>query len=149
MVTQKLNSAGKFVSKPAVVVTESDFDRLRALVDSPRHRATHAPLLMVLRESLDRASVVGAGQVPDDVVTMRSRVRVRDPRAGETDDYTLVYPEEADLDARKLSVLAPMGLAMLGAWAGQTVVFEAPSGRRRLKIDRLLYQPEASGDFHL
>jgi regulator of nucleoside diphosphate kinase len=80
---------------------------------------------------------------------MHSRVRVRDPRRTESETYTIVYPHEANLDDGKVSVLAPMGTALVGAREGSTVDFNAPGGRRRLKVMKVLYQPEAAGDFHL
>ena len=132
-----------------VVITEADFDRLRHLLESPRYRATHPVLLRTLKTELDRSAVVAPGDVPKGVVTMHSRVRVRDVSAGESETYTLVYPDEADILAGKVSVLAPLGIALLGARVGQVVDFEAPAGPRRLKVEKVLYQPEDSGDFHL
>ena len=82
-------------------------------------------------------------------MTMHSRVRVRDLKAQESETYTLVYPDQADINENKLSVLAPLGMALLGTRVGQIVKFDAPAGQRRLKIEKILYQPEASGDFHL
>ena len=131
------------------VITETDFDRLSRLLDSPRYRATQPVLLRSLQDELDRGKVVGAGDVPKGVVTMHSVVRVRDLVHDESDTYTLVYPEEAAIGEGKLSVLAPMGRALLGARAGQVIEFEAPGGLRRLKVVKVLYQPEAAGDFHL
>jgi len=132
-----------------LVITEADFDRLKHLLESPRYRATHFASLMVLKDELDRARVVAAHDVPKGVVTMHSRVRVRDVRAGESETYTLVYPDEADILAGRLSVLAPLGIALLGARVGQVVEFDAPAGPRRLKVEKVLYQPEGAGDFHL
>lgn len=132
-----------------LTITDVDFDQLSALLDSGHYRATHPVALMGLKEGLDRCRVVRQGEVPKGVVTMRSRVRVRDLDDDEIDTYTLVYPDEADVDLGKVSVLAPMGLALLGSWAGDTIRFDAPGGRRRLKIEKVLYQPEAAGDFHL
>jgi regulator of nucleoside diphosphate kinase len=80
---------------------------------------------------------------------MHSQVRVRDLKAQESETYTLVYPNEADINKNKLSVLAPIGMALLGTRVGQIVKFDAPAGPRRLKIERILYQPESSGDFDL
>jgi regulator of nucleoside diphosphate kinase len=80
---------------------------------------------------------------------MHARVRVRDLRSGETETYTLVYPDEADIDDGKLSVLAPLGAALLGTRAGRVVEVAAPAGPRRVKVERVLYQPEAVGDYHL
>ena len=80
---------------------------------------------------------------------MHSQVRVRDPKSDEVGTYTLVYPDAADITDGKLSVLAPMGAALLGARQGQVVKFETPGGVRRLKVLKILYQPETAGDFHL
>ena len=131
------------------VITETDFDRLRHLLESPRYRATQPVLLRSLQEELDRGKVVSAADVPKGVVTMHSVVRVRDLADGESATYTVVYPEEAAIGEGKLSVLAPMGRALLGARAGQAIEFEAPGGLRRLKVVKVLYQPEQAGDFHL
>jgi regulator of nucleoside diphosphate kinase len=141
--------AQSVVSEKEIVITAADFDRLRGLVDSPRYRLTHAPLLLALREELDRGTVVPPDAVAKGVVTMHSRVRVRDLKGRESETYTLVYPDQADMNENKLSVLAPLGMALLGSRVGQVVNFDAPAGRRRLKIERILYQPEARGDFHL
>ena len=133
----------------ALVITEADFDRLSHLVESPRYRATHAALLWPLKEGLGRGQVVPPERVPRHVVTMHSTVRVKDLSGGSTETYTLVYPEEAAIDEGKLSVLAPLGVALLGSRVGQVLRFEAPRGERRLKVLKVLYQPEAAGHFHL
>jgi regulator of nucleoside diphosphate kinase len=130
-------------------ITETDFDRLSQLVDSPRYRATHPVFLAGLRRELDRGRVVPAVEVAKGTVTMRSRVRVRDLRARESETFTLVYPEEADIDEGKVSVLAPLGMALLGARVGAVVEVNAPGGVRRFRVEEILYQPEAAGDLHL
>jgi regulator of nucleoside diphosphate kinase len=139
----------KTLTQSQLVITESDFDRLSHLVDSPRYRTSHAALLMTLKGELDRGRVVRPESVPRGIVTMNSRVRVRDLRLDETENYILVYPEEADIGEGKLSVLAPLGIALLGTRTGQVIKFEAPGGTRRLKVEKVLYQPEAAGEFHL
>jgi regulator of nucleoside diphosphate kinase len=142
-------SARTAISDRAIVVTEADYDRLRHLLESPAYRTTQAMLLMALKGELDRGQVVAAGEVPRGVVTMRSRVRVRDLSDDAAESYTLVYPDETDINAGRLSVLAPLGTALLGARVGDVVEFDAPAGIRRLKVERVLYQPEAAGDYHL
>ena len=137
------------IAERNIVITEADFDRLKHLVDSPRYRTTHSILLMSLKEELDRGQVVAPGRVPRGVVTMHSRVRVRDLGDEETETYALVYPDEADINEGKLSVLAPLGTALLGTRVGDVVEFDAPAGTRCLKVERVLYQPEAAGDLHL
>jgi regulator of nucleoside diphosphate kinase len=144
MIAQNVMTSGK-----DILITQADFDRLQGLVDSPRYRATHSASLMVLKDELDRGKVVAADDVPRGVVTMHSRVRVHDLKADESEIYTLVYPDEADINDGKLSVLAPLGIALLGTKVGQVIKFDAPAGQRRLKVEMILYQPEAAGDFHL
>jgi len=80
---------------------------------------------------------------------MNSRVTVRDMETGERSVYTLVYPEHADYREGRISVLAPLGSAMLGYRAGDVVEWEVPKGTKRMQIEEIHYQPEASGDFHL
>ncbi len=141
--------AEKATTARQIIVTTADFDRLQELVDSPKYRATHATLLAALKEELERCKVVEVGGVPKGVITMHSRVRVRDKEEDEPQTFTLVYPREADIMEDKLSVLTPLGTALLGMKAGQVVKFDAPGGARKLKVERVLYQPEAAGDLHL
>lgn len=131
------------------VINERDFDRLNDLVQSPRFRASHAPMVATLQQELARGELVAPTSVPHGVVTMHTQVRFRDLATGERETYTVVYPEEADVNEGKLSVLAPLGTALLGTKAGDVVDCCAPGGKRRLKIEKILYQPEAAGDYHL
>jgi regulator of nucleoside diphosphate kinase len=128
-----------------VVITEQDFDRLRHLADSARYDRNHR----MLHAELERGQVVAATTVPRNIVTMNSRVRVRDLRLDETETYTLVYPDDVDVADGKISVLAPLGIALLGARVNQIIKFAAPAGPRRLKVEKILYQPESAGDFYL
>jgi regulator of nucleoside diphosphate kinase len=141
--------AQSVVSEKDIVITAADFDRLQDLLNSPRYRSTQRSLLLSLREELDRGQIVPADAVPEGVVTMHSTVRVRDVKARASETYELVYPDEANINENKLSVLAPLGMALLGTRVGQIVRFDAPAGPRRLKIEEILYQPESAGDFHL
>ena len=98
-----------------------------------------------LRHELDRARIVSANQVGSRVVTMNSRVVLRDETSCEPMTYTLVHPNLADHDAGRLSVLAPIGMAILGYREGALVEWEVPAGIRRIRILEVLYQPEAAG----
>jgi regulator of nucleoside diphosphate kinase len=133
----------------SAVITDADYDRLNYLAESPRYRGSHGMHLTNLKEHPSRRKVVPTTEVPKSVVTMRSEVRVREPKSDEVETYTLVYPDAADITEGKLSVLAPMGAALLGARQGQVVKFETPGGVRRLKVVKIVYQPETAGDFHL
>ena len=92
------------------------------------HALVPQPALCALREELQRGKVVSAQEVPKGVVTMNSRVRVRHLDERVSKSYTVVYPAEADIDQGKISVLAPIGAALLGVRVGQVVEFRAPVG---------------------
>ena len=82
--------------------------------------------------------------VPADVVTLSSTVRVTDLESGAAMDYTIVMPGEANYDAGRISVLAPLGTALLGYRVGDEIEWDVPRGIRRLRIDAVLFQPEAA-----
>lgn len=133
-----------------IYITEFDLKRLRELIrdaDSGNYRGS--PYLDHLRGELDRARIVQPSEVPADVITMNSRVLMQDADSGEEMTLTLVFPQDADVLEDKISVLAPIGTAMLGYREGDTVDWEVPDGLRRLVVKKLLYQPEASGDMDL
>ena len=104
---------------------------------------------MSLKEELDRAQIVLPKDIPSDVVTMNSRVRLSDMSKGEEQVYTLVFPRDADTVTGKISVLAPVGTAILGYRVGDMIEWQVPAGKRKLKIEEIIYQPEAAGDYHL
>jgi regulator of nucleoside diphosphate kinase len=131
------------------VITETDLQRLNTLAKLPQTRAENPGVVFELKKELGRGEVVAPTAVARDTVTMNSRVRVRPDGSRRGEVYTLVYPEEADFEAGKLSVLSPLGRALLGAREGDSVEVDAPAGVRTFKVEKVLYQPEAAGDFHL
>ena len=102
-------------------------------------------VLKELEAELGRAQVVPAEQLPADVVTMHSKARILDLDTGEEMLFTLAFPEEADIDQGRLSVLAPLGTAILGYRAGDTFNWKVPAGVRNLKVLEVVFQPEANG----
>jgi regulator of nucleoside diphosphate kinase len=90
---------------------------------------------------LDRAVIVAAEEVPGGVVTMRSRVSIMDESTGERRQLTLVYPLEADIAANRVSVLAPLGTALLGYREGDVVEWKMPGGLRRVRIEAVSQDP--------
>lgn len=133
--------------KPRTIyITELDMQRLLPLVE--RNRDTRTDLTNFEAE-LRRAHVVDSRQVPPDVVTMNSRVRLRDLEDGEETVYTLVFPDQASIEENRISVLAPVGTAMLGQRVGDEVEWEVPAGKVRLQVVEIIFQPEAAGQFHL
>ena len=139
------------VERTTIYITELDRQRLEKLIElaGERSRRVNHQYLARLEEELERAETVAPEEVPSDVITMRSRVRLRDLDAGGEMVYTLVFPSEANFDEGKISVLAPVGTAMLGYRVGDAIEWQVPSGLRRLKVEELLYQPEAAGDYNL
>jgi regulator of nucleoside diphosphate kinase len=87
--------------------------------------------------------------MPGDVITMHSRARLVDRDTAEELKYTLVFPKEANIGHAKISILAPIGTAMLGQRVGDTFTWHVPDGEVNLEVKEILYQPEAAGDYHL
>jgi len=128
-----------------IVITEADYMRLQRLVESSRvFRQRDAKHLDDLEQELERAAIMKAGEVPSDVVTMNSRVKVKDLESGRVTTYQIVFPSEADIAKNRISVLAPIGTGLLGYSAGTTVEWQVPSGMRRFHILEVEYQPEAA-----
>lgn len=129
-------------------ITDLDARRLRAVLSTyddrpgPGQREVNQ-----LRGELERARVVPSRQVSERVVTMNSEVVLRDLESEQEFTCTLAYPDESDVDTGRISVLAPVGTAILGYREGTVVEWTVPAGTRRLRIEKILYQPEAAGDF--
>ncbi len=139
------------VREANIYITKMDQERLTKLIEITRERDNGVNLeyLNRLEEELDRAEVVVPSDVPPDVITMRSKVRLKDLGTGEEMVYSLVFPTEAKFDEGRISVLAPIGTAMLGYRRGDVIEWEVPSGVRRLKVEEVLYQPESKGHYNL
>lgn len=129
-----------------IYITTEDMQRLRRLVDGVQASGTvNGSNLAALEEELDRAHVVDPSRIRPDVVTLNSQVRVEDLDSGRLMEYEIVYPNaKARGSADALSVIAPLGTALLGYKAGDTVEWQMPKGKRRLKVVEVLYQPESS-----
>ncbi len=133
-----------------IYITEFDMKRLRELiVEAKRLDRRGSEYLESLEGELSRGILVAPQDVPPDVVTMNSRVNLVDLDTGEEMVCTLVFPNEADVAQSKISVLAPIGTAMLGYRVGDTFEWKVPDGIRKLQVKGVLYQPEAAGDYHL
>jgi len=131
-------------------ITKFDMDRLLELIEgvrsSPKFNKVNIDLL---EKELYRAVLVDPPNIPRDVITMNSKVIISDTESGEKTTYTLVFPSAANISENKLSIMAPLGMALLGYRTGDIIEWPVPSGVRKLKVDKIIYQPEASGDYHL
>lgn len=134
-------------NKPGIVVSSRDMDRLEALLDSLPDQSI--PGVNALRDELDRAEVVEPADVPPTLVTMNSTVRFRMASSEKDFSLTLVYPRDVDGSAGKLSILAPVGSALLGLSVGDEIEWPRPGGgSMKLTIAEVLYQPEREGNLH-
>lgn len=134
-----------------IIVTAKDYERLRKLIAEEREFGkTVDPLeLKDLEQELNRAVIARAEDIPSDIITMNSQFVLEDMDSGEETTYRLVYPEYADFLENRISIIAPVGTAILGYREGDEIKWNIPTGIARLKIKRVMYQPEAAGNFEL
>ncbi len=131
-------------SLPALILSARDVRRIEALLATPQGEAS--TVAAALEAELLRGDVRQPDQLPPDVVTMNSELVCLDEASGNERRLQLVYPEAADAGAGKVSILAPVGAALLGLRTGQSIDWPLPGGRcTRLHVQAVLYQPEAAG----
>ena len=132
-----------------ILISDADHQRLQALIESVRYNASlRDDDLAALEGELKRARVVPQSDMPPEVITMNSIVRLRDLESNETEEYELVYPADADMAYNRISVLAPIGTGILGYRLGDVIEWPVPAGLRRLRVEEVLYQPERAGVLH-
>lgn len=134
------------MNQRTIYITEADMKRLRPLLEGVKNSRDD---LRSLQAELEQARVLAPTEIPPDVITMNSKARLRDLDTKEEMIFTLVFPGNANIEQDKISVVAPIGTAMLGHRVGDEFEWEVPAGAVRLRVEAVLYQPEASGHFHL
>ncbi len=134
-----------------IQITFKDRDRILKLIDKEREfgRGRNKYFLEELEQELNRADIISSENIPHDTITMNSKVQLNDLDSGEETIYTLVYPEDADLNENKISVLAPIGTAILGFREGEVIDWKFPAGIAKLSVKKIIYQPESAGDYEL
>ncbi len=133
------------MNENTIIMTWPDHAQLTALVDARRLNPKNgfdAQAFVRLAGELARACLVTSADLPPDVVTMNSNVRVRDLDSQEVFSCTLSWPGEADAGNGRVNVLAPLGMALLGCRVGEAVEWPVPGGLRRLRVEEILFQPE-------
>src|SRR5690606_35728247 len=129
----------------AIIVTEKDYQRLNFIL-----KDLSACEVEDLEIELERAKIVADEDVPKDVVTMNSLVQYQDLTSGRENTVKLVYPEDASLEDKRVSILSALGSALIGLREQQELNWRFPNGEtHRLRIVKVHYQPEANGDWHL
>ncbi len=132
--------------QPPITLSRLDVERLERMLEAPAHRASQAAAR--LRAELDRAEVVEPADMPHDVVSMNASADCVEESSGKHHTLTLVYPQDADAAAGRVSVLAPVGSALLGLRVGQSIDWPAEGGRTlRLKVTAV-HRQAGAGDRH-
>ncbi|WP_439183330.1 nucleoside diphosphate kinase regulator [Carboxylicivirga taeanensis] len=133
-----------------LIINQNDSARIKRLVaDSNNRKKYQTKEIYNLLQEIDKGKCFAPENVPPQVVTMNSIVRIRYMDTGRTVDIQIVYPDQADIKKNKLSIFAPIATALLGYQKGDTIEWEVPKGTITLLIEEILYQPEQAGDFHL
>ncbi|GAM10856.1 regulator of nucleoside diphosphate kinase [Geobacter sp. OR-1] len=133
-----------------IYITEYDVSRLEDLLELAKEfNYRDRDDLKKLEEELSVAKVVDSKDIPPNIVTMNSKFRLRDLNADKEMVLTLVFPKDANIEKGKISVVSPIGTATLGYSVGDTIEWNIRSAAKKFKIEEILYQPEAAGDFHL
>jgi regulator of nucleoside diphosphate kinase len=126
------------MTKRSVYMTEYDLRRLQPLVEAARrYERADFESLDLLQQELDRAILCALGELPADVVSVNSQVLVTDLESGKKAEYTIVFPRDANYEDKRISVLAPIGTALLGYRTGAEVEWPTPGGLRRFRIERV------------
>lgn len=128
-----------------IYITQFDHDRLMKLLNKRKPYDEYDKALLV---ELESAEIVEPKDVPPDVVTMNSQLRLEDEQ-GDYWEYWLVFPEDADMSTNRISILSPIGCALLGYSKGNTITIPTPKGRKKLTIEKVIHQPEREGSFDL
>jgi regulator of nucleoside diphosphate kinase len=130
-----------------ICITEYDMERLRSIIEI--YGGNDRPYLEQLEDELNKARVVDPKNIPDNVVTMNSIVRIKDLDTGEEETFTLVFPGKTNITEKTVSILAPIGTALIGYGEGDIIEWEVPAGTKRFQIMEVIYQPERLGNYDL
>ena len=133
-----------------IYITSQDLKRLKKELSMAGVSYSHGrDDLQLLAKELDRAKIIEASEIPEKIVTMNTRLIFRDLDDDSTMEVTIVFPIDANINKGKISVFSPIGTALLGYSEGDIIEWKVPSGITRIRIEKVLYQPEASGEFNL
>lgn len=136
------------MTQNAIYITRPDAEKLKDLIREAKNQGYRgSPYLQKLDEELERAVIVEPQAIPRDVITMNSTAVLIDVETGERMEFTLVFPEQANIERGRISVLAPIGTGMLGYRVEDVFEWDTPGGKRTLRVAEIIEQPEASGNF--
>ena len=130
-------------------ITVNDYQRLMGFVELASFRSKMPVVTNRLIERLDTAKLFPQNQIAKDVVTMNSRVQVKDLTTKRVAEVTITYPQDAEPHEGRISVFSEIGLALLGQKEREVVSWRVPNGIGNFHIEKIVYQPEAAGDYFL
>ena len=131
--------------KPHITLSSLDLERIEALLEK---NSNNFPGRDALEAELDRADVLDPKDMPPTVVTMNSNVRFTILEGSKTSTLTLVYPKDMDGSTDKVSIFAPVGIALLGLSVGDEIKMPSPTGQVTVRVDAITFQPESAGELH-
>lgn len=136
----------KEMIKPKIIISEQDLNRLETMLE---HQTKFTETMKHLEDELARAEVVKPNQLPANVVSMNAKVLITVAPSTKSSEITLVYPHDFRGEAGQVNIIAPIGAAILGLTEGQEIEWPQPDGQMmKVKIEKVLYQPEREGDFN-
>lgn len=132
-----------------IIVNKVDYSRIHQCINIARRQNTiGVNEAEALLNELHSAVIVEPQEVPYDVVTMNSIVRISFLNSAKTLQFRIVYPDSANIRENKISIFSPVATALIGYRVGDEVEWIVPSGLTKIRIDEIVYQPEAAGDFN-
>jgi len=139
---------GIMMENRMIRITENDLLKLReAILLAKQGVYRNSVYIQHLEGELDRAEIISAKQIPANVITMNTRVVLTDVSTGDQMELVLVFPEDALKGLDHVSVLAPIGTAIIGYQVGDDITWDTPDGKTELRVEKIVYQPEADGVF--
>jgi regulator of nucleoside diphosphate kinase len=130
-------------------ITINDYQRLTGLIEFASLKIKMPQIVNRLRNEFSGAKMLSQERISNSVITMNSRVLLREMSNGREAEVTITYPQDEDSKERKFSVFTPIGIALLGRQVGDIVSWKVPNGIGQFKILKMIYQPEAVGHYHL
>ena len=136
------------MNKKRLILNKRDCVRLRQVINDSHYQGNNQ-YIKNLEAELSDAMLLEPEKIPPDVITMNTKVSFIETYDAEEFVYTIVYPEDADIEEGKISILAPIGTALLGYRVGDEITWKVPAGIKKFRIEKIIYQPESNGDYHI
>lgn len=130
-------------------ITVNDYQRITGLIEFAALQNKNREIADRLMKELKYAKTFPQDKISHNIVTMNSRVLLRDVASGREVEVTITYPQDADSKEQKISVFSTIGVALLGCREGDITSWRVPGGIGRFKVEKVLYQPEAEGHYYL